>query len=424
MALGDLVGDGLALIANAGPDQTVNEGDLVTLDGSCSTGDPLTSYAWTPIAGPSVTLDTSDPIHPTFTAPFVAIEGATVTIELVVGDGVGFSDPDTVDITVVNVNNKPVADAGDPQTVPEGTPVMLDGSQSFDLDNEPLTYLWTQPLGQLVTLSDPTSVTPSFTAPAVGVAGETLRFQLIVNDGLEDSDPDTVDVFVTHINQAPTADAGGPGPLTRDEFSTVTLNGSGSSDPEGDELAFSWAQTGGTSVALIDANMAVASFVAPGVGPGGEDLTFTLTVDDGEFTDTDSVVIHVQMANDPPNCGDALASSDRLWPPTHKMKLVEIQNVTDPQNDTVTITITGVTQDEPVNGVGDGDSSPDAVIQEGAVVLRAERAGTENGRVYVVSFTADDGFESCTGSVTVTVPHSRKGAPAVDDGQGFDSTQP
>jgi hypothetical protein len=108
---------------------------------------------------------------------------------------------------------------------------------------------------------------------------------------------------------------------------------------------------------------------------------------------------------------------------------VIIDGVTDEgsvYNDVV-LTITGVTQDEPVNGLGDGDSSPDAVVQIGdpadSVLIRAERAGNGNGRVYVVNFIADDGYESCSGSVTVTVPHSRKSI-AVDDGQNYDSTQP
>ncbi len=58
------------------------------------------------------------------------------------------------------------------------------------------------------------------------------------------------------------------------------------------------------------------------------------------------------------------------------------------------------------------------------VLLRAERDDSGNGRVYEVSFTADDGFESCDGLVVVTVPLKRKGDPAVDDGQLYDSTLP
>ena len=92
----------------------------------------------------------------------------------------------------------------------------------------------------------------------------------------------------------------------------------------------------------------------------------------------------------------------------------------------MTITVTGVTQDEPVNGSGDGNTSPDAVIQAGSASVRAERSGSGNGRVYQISFTADDGKGgSCTGAVTVGVPHSqKKGLTAIDDGQVYDSTIP
>ena len=65
------------------------------------------------------------------------------------------------------------------------------------------------------------------------------------------------------------------------------------------------------------------------------------------------------------------------------------------------------TQDEPVSGSGDGESSPDAVIQVGdpadTVLIRRERSKDGNGRVYEVAFTADDGFESCAGVLQVSV---------------------
>ena len=113
-----------------------------------------------------------------------------------------------------------------------------------------------------------------------------------------------------------------------------------------------------------------------------------------------------------------------LWPPNHKMRLVEIIGVTDPNNDPVTLTVTGVTQDEPVNGLGDGNTSPDAVVQPGKVLIRAERAGVGNGRVYQVNFTAADGRGGvCTGSVRVGVPLDLQGVP-VDDGQVYNSLQP
>ena len=76
--------------------------------------------------------------------------------------------------------------------------------------------------------------------------------------------------------------------------------------------------------------------------------------------------------------------------------------------------------------LGDGDTSPDAVLQGDKVLLRAERAGYGNGRVYMVNFTAEDGNGgSCTGSVRIGVPPNKKpGVTAIDDGQCYISTNP
>ena len=88
---------------------------------------------------------------------------------------------------------------------------------------------------------------------------------------------------------------------------------------------------------------------------------------------------------------------------------VSILGVTDPNNHTITITFPTVTQDEPVNGLGDGDVSPDAAVSGNQILLRSERTGTGNGRVYVVHFTAmNSQGASCNGTVKVGVPHSKK----------------
>ena len=96
----------------------------------------------------------------------------------------------------------------------------------------------------------------------------------------------------------------------------------------------------------------------------------------------------------------------------------------DPNGDQVAILVTGVTQNEPVNGLGDGDTSPDAVLQGDKVLLRSERGGNGDGRVYRVNFTAIDGQGGeCNGSVNVSFPKSmHPGNRAVDDGQRYNST--
>ncbi len=130
--------------------------------------------------------------------------------------------------------------------------------------------------------------------------------------------------------------------------------------------------------------------------------------------------------NQPPDCIQAQSSINSLWPPNHKLKTVSVTGITDPDNDPVTIKIEKITQDEPVNGLGDGDTSPDGFIRGSDVQLRAERSGTGNGRVYTVTFLADDGRGgSCTGAVKVGVPHDQgQGATPIDEGQQYDSTLP
>jgi len=128
------------------------------------------------------------------------------------------------------------------------------------------------------------------------------------------------------------------------------------------------------------------------------------------------------------DCSGAVASPGLLWPPNHQLVPISVIDVIDPNHGTVTVTITGVSQDEPVNGLGDGDTSPDATgVGTANAAVRSERAGNGDGRVYHITFsaTSTSGSESCTGTVTVGVPKSQgnKGGP-VDGGALHDSTQP
>jgi hypothetical protein len=118
----------------------------------------------------------------------------------------------------------------------------------------------------------------------------------------------------------------------------------------------------------------------------------------------------------------AVPSIHTIWPPNNKFVPVTVHGVSDPDGDPVSLKIDSIFQDERVSvrkGLGDGDG-----VGSDTAHLRAKRVGSGNGRVYHISFTADDGQGgSCTGEVVVGVPHDRgKGSVAVDDGPIFDST--
>jgi hypothetical protein len=106
---------------------------------------------------------------------------------------------------------------------------------------------------------------------------------------------------------------------------------------------------------------------------------------------------------------------------------VIIQGVQDPDNDPFAILITAITQDEPTNGLGDGDKSPDGSgVGTAEAQLRKERSGAGDGRVYLIRFEATDNLDGiCTGAVAVGVPRDQgRGSTPIDSGQAFDSTQP
>jgi MYXO-CTERM domain-containing protein len=270
-----------APVANAGPDQAVDEGTAVTLDGRGSS-DPdgaTLIYAWTQTQGPTVTLTGASTAQPSFTAPSVTAD-TVLRFSLTVSDGT-LSSTDTVNITVRDLatqNRAPVANAGPDQTVDERTAVTLNGSGSSDPDaGTTLTYTWSQTAGPAVTLANGTSAQPGFTAPDV-TADTVLTFTLTVSDGTLSS-TDTVNITVRNVaaqNRAPVANAGAD--QTVEEGATVTLRGSGT-DPDGDTLTYAWTQTAGPSVTLSNGNAAQATFATPDV-TADTVFTFTLKVTD------------------------------------------------------------------------------------------------------------------------------------------------
>ena len=433
-------------VPSAGQDQTVDEHTTVALSGSATDADNnALTYTWDQVhdtsGAPPLPTDLpvtvtyqnpSDPSNPnaSFVAPEVPCGGGMVVLRLTVNDGY-VNAYAYVTININNVNNNPVADAGTPQNVSELGTVALNGSNSSDSDpgeTQTLTFYWTQTSGSAATLSDQTAASPTFTAPSIGGgdpnASVDLGFHLVVSDGCGGSGASDTTVHVANIPHAPTASA--PTPLTANEGgSTVTLDGTGSSDPDGDPLTYAWTQVDGPTVALAGANTATATFNTPWVSTNTA-LKFQLTVND-PYGGTSSayVTVTVLNINTPPTLVNPRADVPVLWPPDHRLVPVHILGVVDPDQPpyNATITINSITQDEPTNGLGDGDTPIDAIISGDSVLLRAERSGKGDGRVYHVCFTAADPEGSVSGCVDVIVPHDKKTDPAKNSGQSYNSTK-
>jgi len=279
-----------APVANAGEDQNDQPlREIIQLSGALSTdpeNDTLT-YSWQQLTGASVT--NVDPIggFDKVSFSFYAYEdhlGQELSFELTVNDG-EHSNTDTVSVTIQTAptNEAPSAYAGEDQTVTSGNTVTLDASGSSDPDGDELTFTWVQIAGPTVSINDDT-----FNAPQVS-SETTLTFELTVNDG-ELTDTDTVTIIVqTNVsNSAPNANAGNDQTVSSGD--TVTLNASGSSDPDDDELTFTWTQVSGPDVSINN-----GTFTAPQVS-AATTLVFQLTADDGKLTDTDTVSVIVNSA--------------------------------------------------------------------------------------------------------------------------------
>ncbi|MBI1884645.1 MAG: carboxypeptidase regulatory-like domain-containing protein, partial [Chlamydiae bacterium] len=131
-----------------------------------------------------------------------------------------------------------------------------------------------------------------------GVVGSYDLTVVAVDDDGAATTSAVVNVSVEHVNQAPQANAGSDQKI--EEGKNATLDGSASSDPEGDSLSYQWSQESGIGVTLENAQSAVAKFTTPDVTKD-ESLTFKLVVTDSQgLTGEDEVVVTVSKVNQAP----------------------------------------------------------------------------------------------------------------------------
>jgi uncharacterized repeat protein (TIGR01451 family) len=124
-----------------------------------------------------------------------------------------------------------------------------------------------------------------------------------------------------------------------------------------------------------------------------------------------SVTVTTTTSNPPPIITGVSVDKPVLWPPNHKLVNVTVSyKVTDNCPLPANSCTLSVTSNEPINGTGDGNTSPDWIILDAHhVQLRAERVGKGNGRIYTITITCtDSGGNSSSRSATVSVPHDHR----------------
>lgn len=225
-------------------------------------------------------------------------------------DVIGDDDDDdtgpTDDDDTSGDNSAPTAEAGNPQTISIGDTAYLNGSDSSDPDGDGLDFLWevvSAPAGAQSGLAGETTITPTLSPDTEG----NYSVELTVTDpgGLSDSDEVVIGVS-EELNEAPVADAGTD--QTVDAGDIVYLDGTGSYDPNGDNIAYWWtvqAYPGGTAPSLSSNTSPTPNFVASDAGT----FVIDLVVNDGQLSSSpDSVRVDAQESGDDPGCLDCAAA--------------------------------------------------------------------------------------------------------------------
>jgi hypothetical protein len=386
-----------APIANAGPSRTVPRGSVVVLDGSASS-DPdfdALGFSWSVFGRP--TGSTAALLNPTTMNPTITLDRpGKYVFRLIVSDGQLTSAPS--DVTIDTVNSAPVANAGPDQSGQVGTQVTLDGRGSTDADGDSLTFTWTwqsRPIGSGAVLQQGDFPQPFFTPDVAGL----YTLQLIVNDGLRNSAPDTITVTVApRPNRAPNAAADVASTPAGTPVTIAVL--ANDSDPDGDGItlqSFTQPAAGGTAT-----RTGSSLTFTPAAGFAGV-ASFGYTISDGVLTSSTTVTVTVVG---PSNAAPVVnAGPDRSLRAPYPTA-------------TVTTTLPGTATD-------DGRPTParltiawSVVSGPGAVAFASPATATTDATfgapgTYVLRLTASDGALSTSDDAIVVVAPAANQAPSL-----------
>ena len=319
----------------------------------------------------------ADPFSMSFDTGFpCGGETANVTEALVRGGTEG-------SYVTIDANGNGVIPAGAMRVIADG---ILNGSDRFKFDSFS---------------TEPVAIHVNFATGTFEMPSATLTF-----DGGEI----TVNLAGAITGQPPRADAGADQMVecTSPAGATVGLNGSASSDPDGDIVFYNWWKGAPLDKSGWLGGAATLDVAAP-MGPS----SWALTVSDQRLaTHHDRTNVNVVDTTGPTLSVNITPSE--LSPPNHKLVTHQVSIVaSDVCDPAVTFVLKSITSDEAADGSGDGNTSPDI---QGADIgtpdlefqLRAERKGNGVGRTYTIVYTATDSSGNSTDTVVmVQAPHDQ-----------------
>jgi hypothetical protein len=382
-------------IANAGPDQFVEqtsaEGANVTLDGTASydpDNDTLTyNWSWTGGSAAGVT-------------PTALFSPGNTTVTLTISDGL-LDAADTVDIIVQDLTT-PVVETGPNVTAEQeshdGTEVTLNGTAT-DAVSTGFNFTWSE---NDAVLKSETNVTDTTLTYTLNLGEHTIT----LNATDEAGNTGSANLTVTIIDTIPPIVDAGPDITVEQESyagTQVTINGT-ATDICSTRFSFTWSENDTVIATETNATDTTLTYL---FSSGIHIVTLNAT-DMADNTGSANVTVTV-IDTTPPEI-NVTATPSALWPPNHKYAEVKISlTVYDNADPSPTIAFVSFASNEPDNGKGDGNTTNDiVVVNDFTFNLRAERSGTNSGRIYTITYSATDASGNyATASVTVQVPHSQ-----------------
>jgi RHS repeat-associated protein len=386
-----------APIAHAGTDQTLYVGEAAMLDGSTSTdgnGDAL-SYRWRITEAPANSL--AQLRDSTAIRPEVTIDRyGHYQAELIVNDGFVDSLPDQVAIDTRN--SAPVANAGADQSAFVGSTVGLDGGLSHDVDDNTLSYRWSlieKPSASSAVLVDDRLQQCRI---AIDNPGHYVA-KLIVNDGELDSEPDLVAIDTQ--NSRPVANAG-PDQVNKTVGIPVELDGSLSSDADGDALTYIWSllhQPEGSNAVVEQADQTKAAFVPDKTG----DYIGQLIVNDGQAASDPATALVTVSIMPPVNNSPRITSSPILTATVGSLYSYDV-NADDPDNDTLNYSLSSYPSGMTINtksGLITWTPGANQTGEQSVNVTVIDGKGGSDSQSYIVT-VAPTGFTTVPNLINLT----------------------